>query len=180
MSYDVKVQPAVENRRQQLVWLNQALLIVAAVTLCHSFQWMWLRALTQSANLALDSWFGVHMQALSATIITFRGVVYRYQVSCTLVDVWFGLIPLLWVKLQSASWNVIRLMLWAVGLFLFNIARLSLSDIVFAHGVPWWLAHSVFSGVCYYFIWRVVRAAMAVDKLGHLSRREPSTSKVVL
>jgi len=164
MSYDVRVQPAVESRRQQLVWIDQLLLIAAAVAFCHCLQWMWLRALTQYANLAVDSWFGVYMHPLSPTTITFQGVLYQYQVSCTFVDVWFGLIPLIWLKRQSVLWNVCWLSFWALGLFTFNVARLSLSDILFAHGMPWSIAHNVFSGVCYYLVWRVARAAIAHNR----------------
>jgi hypothetical protein len=166
MSYDVRVQPAVESRRQQLVWINQLLLVAAAVALCHCFQWTWLRALTQDANLAFDSWFGVYMQPLTPTTITFHGLTYSYQVSCTFVDVWCGLIPLLWFRFQSVLWNVCWLMLWAVSLFAFNITRLSLSDILFAYGVPWWLAHGIFSGICYYLVWRVARVAIAAQASG--------------
>jgi hypothetical protein len=160
MSCDIGVQPAVASRRQQLVWINRLLLVAAAVAFCHCFQWMWLRALTQNANLTVDSWFGVYMHPLSATTITFRGLVYRYQVSCTLLDVWFGLIPLLWSQRRSNSWNIGHLMLWAGVLFVFNILRLSISDVLFAHGLPWWLAHGAFSGVCYYVVWRAARLAM--------------------
>jgi hypothetical protein len=103
------------------------------------------------------------MQPLSATTISFRGVTYSYQLSCTFVDVWCGLVPLLWLKSRPIAWNVGWLMFWAVSLFVFNIARLSLSDVLFAYGVPWWLAHSIFSGVCYYFVWRIARAVIAAQ-----------------
>lgn len=146
-----------ENRRLHLLWLNQLLMVIAAVALCHCFQWTWLRALTQQSNLAVDAWFGVHMQPLTATTISFHGLIYRYEVSCTFVDVWFGLIPLIWWKGQSSLWNVCWLLLWALALFTFNIARLSFSDILFAYGMPWSFAHSVLSGVCYYLVWRVAR-----------------------
>jgi hypothetical protein len=161
MSYDMGVRPAVESRRQQLGWLNRLFLVALAVALCHCFAWTWLRALTQQSNLAVDALFGVYMQPLTATTISFQGVFYHYQVSCTFVDVWFGLIPLIWMKQQSVQWNVCWLSGWAVGLFVFNVARLSLSDILFAYGIPWWLAHAAFSGVCYYFVWRVAQEAMA-------------------
>jgi hypothetical protein len=67
------------------------------------------------------------------------------------------------MKCQSLAWNVCWLVLWALGLFGFNITRLSFSDILFAHGVPWWLAHSLFSGLCYYLVWRVARLAIAAQ-----------------
>lgn len=165
MSYNVRVQPAVQDRRRQLLW-KKVLLVAAAVALCHCFQWTWLRALTQNANLAVDAWFGVHMQPVDATTIAFRGLLYQYQVSCTFIDVWFGLVPLLWLKRESIASNFSWLTLWAVGLFVFNIARLSFSDILFARGLPWWLAHSVFSGVCYYLVWRVARLAIGAQASG--------------
>jgi hypothetical protein len=93
------------------------------------------------------------MQPLTATTIEFRGVLYQYQVSCTFADVWCGLIPLIWIRSKSIQWNAAWLALWAIGLFMFNIARLSLSDILFAHGMSWTLAHSVLGGVCYYVVW---------------------------
>lgn len=159
MSYPLlNYQPAASlRRRQQLLRLNRWLMVAFAVALCHSFHWMWLCALTQRANLAVDSWFGVIMQPLTATTIEFRGVLYQYKVSCTFVDVWCGLIPLLWMRRKSVQWNVAWLGIWALGLFAFNIARLSLSDILFAHGVSWTLAHSVLGGVCYYLVWLIAK-----------------------
>ena len=159
----IRVRPAVESRRQQLVWINQLLLVAAAVALCHCFQWTWLRALTQRANLAVDAWFGVYMQPLSATVISFHGLVYRYEVSCTFADVWCGLIPLIWVKRRSVPWSLCWLLLWAAVLFVFNIARLSFSDVLFAYGIPWWLAHGMFSGLCYYLVWRAARAVITAE-----------------
>ena len=161
MSSDIRVQPAVEGRRRQLLGINQLLLIALAVALCHCFRWNWLRALTQSANLGVDSWFGVYMQALSPTTITYRGLLYQYQISCTFVDVWFGLVPILWLKRQSIPWNVCWLMVWALSLLVVNISRLSLSDVLFAYGVPWWVAHSIMSGLCYYLVWCVARRAIS-------------------
>jgi hypothetical protein len=175
MSYDSTVQPAVESRRQQLFWTNQLLLVAAAVALCHCFQWTWLRTLTQSANLAFDSWFGVYMQPLSPTTITFQGLTYSYQVSCTFADVWCGLVPLLWFRGRSVISNVFWLMLWALGLFVFNVTRLSFSDILFAQGLPWWLAHSIFSGICYYFVWRIARPFIAAQSRSGIPGHLPPT-----
>jgi hypothetical protein len=164
MSYSLLNQPAVSTRRrQQLIWLNRWLSVACAVALCHSFQWTWLCALTQRANLALDSWFGVIMQPLTATTIEFHGVLYQYQVSCTFADVWCGLVPLIWMRSKSGAWNAAWLALWAIGLFVFNIARLSLSDLLFAHGMSWALAHSVLGGVCYYVVWVLAKPFVAAN-----------------
>lgn len=135
------------------IWLSRWLSVALAVALCHCFDWMWLCALTQRANLAMDALFGVYMQPLTATTIQFNGLLYQYRVSCTFADVWCGLIPLIWMRAKSIPWNLGWLVVWALALFMFNVARLSVSDVLFAHGIPWTLAHSVLGGVCYYFVW---------------------------
>src|SRR6478672_8746380 len=105
MSYPLIHEPAVDtSRRHRIVWLNRWLSVALAVALCHCFQWTWLGALTQRANLAVDAWFGIYMQPLTATTILFRGVLYEYKVSCTFADVWCGLVPLIWIRTKSIQW----------------------------------------------------------------------------
>lgn len=152
-----------KSSRVHMDWLNRWLSVAFAVALCHCFEWTRLCALTQTANLALDSWFGVYMQPLTATTIQFRGLLYHYQVSCTFVDVWCGLVPLLWKRSQLIVWNVGWLATWALGLFAFNIVRLSVSDVLFAQGMSWTVAHSVLGGFCYYLVWLVAKPFMATN-----------------
>jgi hypothetical protein len=41
----------------------------------------------------------------------------------------------------------------AAAMFCFNVFRLSVSDVLFAGGLPWNLAHNVISGISYFLVW---------------------------
>lgn len=115
--------------------------------------WHWLEALTADFNTGLDRFLGVPWTRLSSNTVTWHGVVYEYVISCTFADVWCGAIPLVWNLRRKVLWNVGYIALMALGMFAFNIFRLSVSDYVFALGVPWSLAHSVVSGISYFVVW---------------------------
>jgi hypothetical protein len=54
---------------------------------------------------------------------------------------------------RSCTRNLAFFAVVALGLFAFNIVRLSFSDMLFAVGLPWDLAHNVISGVAYFLAW---------------------------
>ena len=128
-------------------------LVAAAVGICYLLPWHWLEALTADFNTALDRILGIPWTRLSPDTVAWNGVVYEYVISCTFADVWCGAIPLVWNLRRSLLWNAGYLAVMAAGMFAFNIFRLSLSDYVFAMGVPWSLAHSVVSGIAYFSVW---------------------------
>ena len=134
------------------VWLRLAL-VPLAIGLCYCFKWGPLRFLTSEGNLRLDSLTGIALERVSYDTVRWRGVLYSYENACTFVDVWFGCLPLLWDVRRSCTRNLVFFALVALGLFAFNIVRLSFSDMLFAVGVPWDLAHNVISGVAYFLVW---------------------------
>ncbi len=128
-------------------------LTAVAVLLCYQFQWNWLRYLTSEFNLRLDALVGVHLQRLTFDTVMWKGVTYRYVVACTMADVFCGAIPLI-VNIQVGIKRNMQTLAWfAVGLFAFNVFRLSFSDAIFALGLNWNLAHNVVSGISYFLIW---------------------------
>ncbi|HVO61663.1 MAG TPA: hypothetical protein VMT53_12045, partial [Terriglobales bacterium] len=89
----------------------------------------------------------------SGDAVMWKGVVYRYVNACTFVDVCFGSVPLLWNIRHSLVRNLSFMGTVALGMFCFNVCRLSFSDILFAAGVPWDVAHNVISGISYFLVW---------------------------
>jgi hypothetical protein len=128
-------------------------LVAVAVGVCYLFEWRWLRWLTAELNVRLDALAGVHLERVSPDEVMWRGALYKYVVACTFADVWCGAIPLLWGVQHSVRRNVGVLLGFAAALVCFNAVRLSFSDVMFAAGVAWDLAHNVVSGVCYFVIW---------------------------
>jgi hypothetical protein len=128
-------------------------LVPIAVAICYGFRWEVLRYLTSEANLRLDLLAGLHLQRLSLDTVQWRGSTYRYENACTFVDVWFGSIPLLWNLRRSVAANLGFFARLALAMFVFNVLRLSLSDVLFSTGLNWDLAHNVVSGIAYFAIW---------------------------
>jgi len=140
--------------------LLRCLLAAFAVAVCYCFQWEWLRHLTASANVWLDSLAGVYLQRLSPDTVAWQGQLYRYAVACTFADVWCGALAFLWRMGENFRRNVVVIAGWSVLLFAFNIFRLSLSDVLFAQGLSWNVAHNVLSGIAYFAVWQALWARL--------------------
>jgi hypothetical protein len=128
-------------------------LVPLAIAVCYCFQWKALRFLTSEANLRLDLLAGIHLERISYDVVRWKGVFYQYQNACTFIDVWFGSLPLLWNLRHSVARNIAFFGVLALGFFAFNVLRLSFSDVLFAAGVSWDLAHNVVSGLAYFLVW---------------------------
>jgi hypothetical protein len=111
------------------------------------------RALTLELNLRLDSMADIHMQRLTANSVLWHGTVYRYDIACTFADVWCGAIPLVWRLRRSVLSNLSCIALLGLVLLFFNVFRLSLSDVLFAAGIPWMWAHGLIGGLSYLAVW---------------------------
>lgn len=148
----VLTQPSRSGPQSRALLVRFALAAVA-VAFSYCFRWEFLRFLTSEANLRFDSLFGIHLQRISADTVMWRGVVYHYENACTFVDVFFGSIPLLWNLRRTIVENVLFLTVVAGGMFFYNVFRLSVSDVLFAAGLPWDLAHNVISGLTYFVVW---------------------------
>jgi hypothetical protein len=128
-------------------------LAAVAVALCYCLQWESLRYLTSELNLRLDALAGIHLQRLSGDTVLWNGTVYYYERACIFADVWCGAIPLLWSLRRTISGNLLQLLVFTGALFGFNVFRLSLSDVLFAAGLPWDLAHNAMGGIAWFVVW---------------------------
>ncbi len=134
----------------------RCLLAAVAVALCYCFQWEWLRRFTADGNVWLDALAGVHLQRISFDTVVWHGELYRYVVACTFADVWCGSLAFLWRSRDTVLRNLAVICLWTPLLLSFNIFRLSFSDVLFAQGLSWDLAHNVVSGVAYFAVWQTL------------------------
>jgi hypothetical protein len=151
--------PVFSNRSERSSFLHNSEVLVRfalvpiAVAFCYCFRWELLRYLTSEANLRLDLLAGLHLQRLSLDTVQWRGSIYRYENACTFVDVWIGSMPLLWNLRRSVAANLGFFAQFAIALFVFNVFRLSLSDVLFSAGLNWDLAHNAVSGIAYFAVW---------------------------
>jgi hypothetical protein len=93
---------------------------------------------------------------VSSDTISGTGTLFHFVTACTFVDVFAGSIPLLWNYRKSIASNFARLMLAATAMFCFNLARLEVGQILYAHGAPWTLADDVLGGVTYFAVWLAI------------------------
>src|SRR5581483_6514422 len=114
------------------------------------------RYLTSELNLRLDALFGIALQRVSYDTVFWKGTYYQYQNACTFVDVWCGSIPLLWSLRQTWARNVAFLLWYTAALLIFNVVRLTVSDVLFSWGIPWAVAHEVLGGVAYFAVWAFI------------------------
>jgi hypothetical protein len=85
--------------------------------------------------------------------VAWHDIRYKYRIACTFADVWCGAIPLMWNLRKSVLANIAYVLGVGVVMVAFNVARLSFSDVLFARGLSWDLAHNVVSGISYYLVW---------------------------
>jgi hypothetical protein len=123
------------------------------VGICYCFGWHWLRAWTCAANVWLDRWVGLRWERVGPEVVVWRGHVYFYAIACSFADVWCGALALVWDLRKSVRRNFVETAGFTGTLLAFNIARLTLSDLIVAAGAPWWLGHSVVAGFAYFAVW---------------------------
>ena len=102
--------------------------------------------------MGLSNCIGPPVSRLGADQIAVNGTHFQVVVSCTLIDAFCGMIPLLWDLSVSAMSNVLGLMTLFAVISAFNIVRLQAGFVAYAHGVPWGLAHEVVSGLTYFML----------------------------
>jgi len=145
--------PAGTTRRFSREVVLRFVLVAVAVGICYLFEWRWLRTLTLQLNSLLDALAGIHLQRLSFDTVEWHGEIYRYQIACTFADVWCGAIPLIWNVRKNALSNIGHVLIVGLVMIAFNVVRLSISDVLFALGLNWDLAHNVISGISYFLVW---------------------------
>jgi hypothetical protein len=143
-------------RRYKLVESGLAgriLLVPVFVAVCHLYDWSWLRVLTTVTLVQVSAVLRVPMLRAAADVISVAGISAQFVVSCTLIDAFFGAIPLLWRTTVSWAQNLLRLSAVLGAVFVLNIVRLELGFVAMTRGVPWWLAHEVVAGVTYFCLY---------------------------
>lgn len=111
--------------------------------------WSTLRSLVTSAAVASLQLLGVEAVRLDEALLFAGERVVNISVSCTHVEVFALMAPLLWDRSKSASRNVLQLALVGLAVTLLGVARIDLAIVLSALGVPWALAHDVALGVFY-------------------------------
>ena len=141
-------------------------LVPLFVVICYLFQWWWLRIVTTLTLVKISAMLGVPMHRIGQDLIALDSIRVQFIIPCTMVDAFFGAIPLLW--LTTATWfrNLARMGAVFAGVFLLNIIRLEAGFIALHHGAPWWLAHECVAGVAYFclFLFIVREGAWQVGK----------------
>ena len=126
--------------------------------------WSWLRVLTTITLVQISAAIGIPMYRTDVDVITVAGVSARFVVSCTMIDAFFGAIPLLWRTNVSWLQNFARLGAVLGGVFVLNIVRLELGFIAMTRGAPWWLAHECVAGVAYFCLYLFIVREHAWDR----------------
>jgi hypothetical protein len=131
----------------------RVLLVPVFVGICYLLDWNWLRLLTTVTLVQISAALGIDMVRSGAVVVRVAGISAQFTVACTMVDAFFGAIPLLWRTTVSWWRNVLRLGAVFCGVFVLNIVRLELGFAAMTRGVPWWLAHEAVAGVAYFCLW---------------------------
>jgi hypothetical protein len=151
----------------------RVLLVPVFVAVCHLYDWAWLRVLTTVTLVRISALLGVPMHSMGPDAIRVAGISAQFVVACTMIDAFFGAIPLLWRTTFSWSQNILRLSVVLLAVFGLNIGRLELGFIAMTKGAPWWLAHEVVAGVAYFCLYLYIVKERAWDhtKNGPACRR---------
>lgn len=126
---------------------------VALGLTAHLFGWEWVRFVTSEVVLCSATHFGLAAFRRSFDTISINGVAFQFVVGCTFIDVIVGSIPLLWSGARTPLRNLLTIVSVGVALFAFNLLREDLSQLLYAHGIPWVLADDVLGGVSYFSVW---------------------------
>jgi hypothetical protein len=135
-------------------------LVPLFVALCYLFPWWWLRIATTTILVQLSAWMGIPMLRVAPDIVSLDGLLIQFIVPCTMVDAFFGAIPLLWRRADGFR-NAPRLVGIFVGVFALNLFRLELGFVGIHAGLPWWLAHEVVAGFAYFALFLCIARTRA-------------------
>ena len=157
--------------------VSRLALVPVFVAVCYLFEWWQLRAATTIVLLKLSAILHLPMGRAGTDLVNLDGMRIQFGLACTMVDAFFGAIPLLWRRSIGAGQNIARLAAVFVGIFALNISRLELGFVAMHRGAPWWLAHECVAGVGYFCIFLFIMRVRAWEPrgeneaLGELSSR---------
>lgn len=144
------------NLQLSRVFLFRVLLVAVFVGMTHQFRWDSLRFVTSEAILRLSALLGMATARTSFDTIRVQHAAFSFVVACTFVDVFMGSVPLIWDIHRSFLGNSSRLIAAAAILFIFNVVRLEIGQILYAHRMSWTFADQVLGGISYFLVWLVI------------------------
>jgi hypothetical protein len=159
----LNVSAASQAKIMQREVIIRLALVPLFVLVCYFFEWTLLRSGTVGVLMQLSSALGLPMRALGPNMIEMGELQVSFVIACTMVDAFFGAIPLLWVRSLSVVHNVARLLGVFAGVFVLNVFRLELGFVALQRGVPWWLSHECVAGVSYFCIFLLIMRVKAWD-----------------
>jgi hypothetical protein len=125
-------------------------LVPLFVVLCYRFEWMGWRALVTDAVIGFLSLVGAPAFPLAPDRFACGDEIYRIDVTCTMLDAFFGSIPLLWQWRRSLFRNLLYLAVFFVCVSVLNLVRLALGFVLHFQGVSWFWADEVLTGVFHF------------------------------
>jgi len=129
-------------------------LAALAIAICYRFEWTYLRYVTSELDLRFCSWMGLSPARIRFDTIAWGGQQIRYAVSCTFADVFCASVPLIWRVAKTVRQNLMVLTAFAACLFVLNILRLWVTNLLSLWGLDWsWMDQAV-GGVFYFIVWR--------------------------
>ena len=140
-------------------FLPRVLFAIFFAMVAHQFSWVWLRFLTSEAVLRISDLVGLATLRHSFDVIEIKGELFQFVTACTFVDVFLGCIPLIWECNKSLRRNLLRVLAWAAALFVFNIVRLEIGQILYSRGfLSYTWADEVLGGCAYWLVWLAICA----------------------
>ena len=136
--------------KQRNSLLYRVTLIPLFVAVCYLFDWGWLRSATTTILVEISKLLGIPMHQIDRDMVEMGGIRVHFVVACTMVDAFFGAIPLMWRTSATLMGNGRRLTALFVGVVSLNVIRLEAGFVALNAGVPWWLAHECVAGIAYF------------------------------
>lgn len=157
--------------------LFRVALVPLFVAVCYLFDWGWLRSATTTVLVEISKVLGVPMHQIDRDMVELGGVRVHFVVACTMVDAFFGAVPLLWRTSATFMDNGVRLIALFLGVMSLNVVRLEAGFVALNAGVPWWLAHECVAGAVYFCLLLFLVHQQRTAKLRiHDSNRPGSTA----
>ncbi len=132
--------------------LLRVCLVPLFVNLFTQFSWVPLRHATSRIILWLSSLLGLDAFAVTTDTILVQSEYLRFVPRCTMMDAYFGAIPLLWGWRVSLMKNAGQLARLFVVVFVVNIVRLQLDTLLHVNGVPRSVSHEAITGAAYWVV----------------------------